>query len=209
LRLTRSSGNSAAGGAGPSRTAISILVFLSLAIPAGALALIVSHDDDKPAPTATTAVAPIDPHRARVGSRAPDFTLPATDGKTLTLSGLRGRPVVIVFFASWCHPCEEELPVLDQIEHDEAGRLAVVGVSYRDLESDSVAFVRKLHVTFPALLDAPDAPVAQRYGVRGIPQTVFVDAKGVVRGRIYGETSRAALRPAITDLLAGRDVRPV
>ena len=184
-------------------------MFLSLAIPAGVLALIVSGDDNDPVPTATTGVAPIDPHKARVGSRAPDFTLPTTDGKTVTLSGLRGRPVVIVFFASWCHPCEEELPVLQKIERDEDGRLAVVGVSYRDLESDSVGFVRKLHVTFPALLDAPDAPIAQRYGVRGIPQTVFVDAEGVVRGRIYGETSRAALRPAITDLLAGRDVNPV
>lgn len=193
----------------PSRTAITILVFLSLAVPAGVLALIVSHDDSDPVPTATTAVAPIDPHKARVGSRAPDFTLPATDGTTLTLSRLRGRPVVIVFFASWCHPCEEELPVLEQFVRDEGGRLAVVGVSYRDLGSDSVAFIRKLHVTFPALLDAPEAPIAQRYGVRGIPQTVFVDAEGIVRGRIYGETSRAALRPAITDLLAGRDVRPV
>jgi cytochrome c biogenesis protein CcmG/thiol:disulfide interchange protein DsbE len=184
-------------------------VFLSLAVPAGVLALIVSRGDSGTSPTPTTNIAPIDAHKARVGSRAPDFALRSTDGNTVTLSGLRGRPVVIVFFASWCHPCEEELPVLERFERDGAGTLRVVGISYQDLASDSAAFVRRLRVTFPALLDAPDGPIAQRYGVRGIPQTVFVDAHGVVRGRVYGETSRGALQPAITDLLAGRDIRPV
>ena len=184
-------------------------MLLSLAIPAGVLALIVSSDHNGASPTPTTDVAPIDSHKARVGSVAPDFTLPSTDGKAVTLSWLRGRPVVIVFFASWCHPCEEELPVLERFEREVGGRLRVVGVSYHDLASDSTAFVRRLGVTFPALLDSPDGPIAQRYGVRGIPQTLFVDARGVVRGRIYGETSRRALQPAIIDLLAGRNIRPV
>lgn len=158
-------------------------------------------------PTAT--IAPIDRHKARVGTRAPDFSLKSTDGKTVTLSALRGRPVVIAFFASWCHPCEEELPVLERFQRENATRLSVIGVSYQDLPSDAVSFVRRLRVTFPALLDEPDAPVAQRYGVRGLPQTLFVDARGVVRGRIYGETSRRSLQPAIADLLAGRNIRPV
>ena len=188
-----------------------MLVFASVAIPAGVLALILTHDatgsSESTTPTAT--VAPVDPHKARVGSRAPDFSLKATDGKTVTLSALRGRPVVIAFFASWCHPCEEELSVLERFQAEYAGRLTVIGVSYQDLRSDSVAFVERLHVTFPALLDDPDAPVGKRYGVRELPQAVFIDSRGVVRGRIYGETSRRALQPAISDLLAGRDVRPV
>jgi cytochrome c biogenesis protein CcmG/thiol:disulfide interchange protein DsbE len=188
-----------------------VLVLLSLGIPAGALAVIFTQQaSDGPASTATTpstGVAPTDTHKARVGTAAPDFTLPATDGARVTLSALRGRPVVIAFFASWCHPCEEELPVLERFQREDIGRLTVIGVSYQDLPSDATAFVRRLRVTFPALLDASDGPVAQRYGVRGIPQTVFVDARGVVRGRIYGETSRRALQPAIYDLLAGRNVR--
>ncbi len=64
-------------------------------------------------------------------------------------------------------------------------------------------------MTFPTLLDSPDGPIAERYGVRGIPQTIFVDKQGVVRGRVYGETSRKALQPAIADLLAGRNIRTV
>ena len=187
-------------------------MFISLAIPAGALALIVTHqaNGSTSSPTTpSTAVAATDTRKARVGTGAPDFTLKTTDGKRVTLSALRGRPVVIAFFASWCHPCEEELPVLEQFQREHAARLTVIGVSYQDLPSDTIAFVRRLRVTFPALLDRSDGPVAQRYGVRGIPQTMFIDARGVVRGRIYGETSRRALQPAISDLLAGRNVRPV
>jgi cytochrome c biogenesis protein CcmG, thiol:disulfide interchange protein DsbE len=214
LQSTRSSDSSSdPPGSGPSRTAIWILVALSIAIPAIALALIVTHDSThSPVATATTTprtdVAPVDTHKARVGTVAPDFTLPTTAGKQLTLSTLRGRPVVVVFFASWCHPCEEELPVLQRLRRENAG-LAIVGVSYHDLSSDSVDFIHRLHVTFPALVDSPAGPVAESYGVRGIPQTVFVDKHGVVRGRVYGETSRKALQPAISDLLAGRNVRPV
>jgi peroxiredoxin len=199
----------------PSAAAIAVLVFVSVALPGGLFALIVVNDSTGRAPTvtgtapSTTAGNPIDARLAKVGTPAPAFSLPATDGTSGSLAGFRGTPLVIAFFASWCHPCEEELPVLEQFARDEGDRLQVVGISYRDLPSDSVAFVHRLGVTFPALLDGPTAPVAERYGVRGIPQTVFVDARGIVRGRVYGVTSRDELAPAIADLLAGHDVRPV
>lgn len=192
-----------------------MLVLVSLAVPAGVLALIVTHQSNGgtgatgPGKTPTTEVSPTDKHKARVGTTAPNFTLTGVDGKSVTLSALRGRPVVIAFFASWCQPCEEELPVLARLQREHAGRMSVIGVNYQDLPSDTAAFVHRLGVSFPALLESPDGPVAARYGVRGIPQTIFVDARGIVRGRVYGQTSRRALQPAINDLLHGRNVLPV
>jgi len=197
----------------PSAAAIAALVVVSVAIPAALLALILTHDSNGSSGSSTSSSLPvgeaIDTSKARVGSAAPPFSLPDASGRQVSLASLRGQPVVIAFFASWCHPCEEELPVLEQFARDDGGRMHVVAISYQDLKSDSVDFVRRLGLTYPALLDGPSAPVAQRYGVRGIPQTVFVDARGVVRGRVYGVTRRDELAPAIDDLLAGRDVRPI
>jgi cytochrome c biogenesis protein CcmG/thiol:disulfide interchange protein DsbE len=194
--------------------AITVLVIVSIAIPAVLLAVIFSHDgsggrNSSASTTTFPAGAAIDSSRAKVGAPAPSFRLPDTDGRTVSLADLRGKPLVLAFFASWCHPCEEELPVLEQFARDDADRLHVAAISYQDLRSDSVDFVHRLGITYPALLDDPSAPVARRYGVRGIPQTVFVDARGVVRGRVYGVTSRRELAPAIEDLLAGRNVRPI
>jgi len=191
-----------------------VLVVVSIAIPALLLAVIISHDGSGGGgPSASPTTAPvgsaIDSSRARVGTPAPGFKLPDTDGRVVALADLRGKPVVLAFFASWCHPCEEELPVLEQITREHGGALRVVAINFRDLSSDSVDFVHRLGITYPALLDDPSAPVARRYGVRGIPQTVFVDARGVVRGRVYGVTRRSELAPAIEDLLAGRSVRSI
>ena len=198
----------------PSPAAIAVLVVVSIAIPAVLLAVIIANDGSGgsgPSASATTSPigAAIDSSRARVGTPAPAFRLPDTDGRVVSLADLRGKPVVLAFFASWCHPCEEELPVLEQFAREHGGALHVVAISFQDLSSDSVDFVHRLGITYPALLDDPAAPVARRYGVRGIPQTVFVDARGVVRGRVYGVTSRSELAPAIDDLLGGRDVRPI
>jgi len=197
----------------PSAAAIAVLVLLSVAIPAALLAVILVHDSNGSSHGSSTPTLPtgeaIDSSKARVGTAAPPFTLPDTDGRPVSLASLRGKPVVVAFFASWCHPCEEELPVLEQFARDDAGRLHVVAINFEDLSSDSVAFVHRLGVTYPALLDDPSAPTARRYGVRGIPQTVFVDGRGVVRGRVYGVTSKHELEPAISDLLAGRNVRPI
>jgi cytochrome c biogenesis protein CcmG, thiol:disulfide interchange protein DsbE len=193
-----------------------VLVVVSLAIPAGVLALILagqSHHSSASASSLphspTTDAPPVDTSKAKVGTPAPDFTLPSTTGKSVTLSSLRGRPVVIAFFASWCHPCEEELPVLERFSRENAGRMRVIGVNFQDLSSDTASFVRGLGVTFPALLEDPSGPVAQRYGVLEIPQTIFVSKTGVVLGRVFGQTSTHDLAPAIADLLHERNIRPI
>jgi cytochrome c biogenesis protein CcmG, thiol:disulfide interchange protein DsbE len=184
-----------------SRGGLVALIVLSLAIPAGLLALILhNHGSSSPDP------AVVAPTRARIGSVAPDFVLSDLNGKPLRLSSLRGRVVVLTFFASWCHPCEEDMPVLERAQRADASRLAVVGVNYQDIPADTRDFVRRLGVTFPALVeDSIDNPVATRYDVHAMPDTLFIDARGVVRARVYGQTNTHDLESALADLLPGGD----
>ena len=181
---------------------------MSIAVPAGLLAFILLRDSGaKDAAgnhtTPSTDIAPVDRSKARVGHPAPDFRLTAVDGSVVRLSQFRGRAVVLTFFASWCHPCEEELPVLEAVQREEGNRLAVIAVNYQDFADDSRRFVERLHITYPALIqDATDNPVASRYGVHGIPVTFFIDARGIVATEpLFGEGSRDALQPGLDKLL--------
>jgi cytochrome c biogenesis protein CcmG/thiol:disulfide interchange protein DsbE len=175
----------------------------SLAIPAGVLALIL-HAHHSTAADAASNGPLATPEKARIGSFAPDFTLPGLDGKPVTLSALRGRAVVLTFFASWCHPCEQDMPILERAQHDDGERIAVVGVNFQDFPDDTRAFVHRLGVTFPALVeDSTDNPVAARYDVHAMPDTLFIDAHGVVRDRLFGPTSKHDLEAAVGTLLLG------
>ena len=177
------------------------LVAACIAIPAGGLALIL-RADKTPAADTTTKGPLVTPRKAKVGSTAPDFTLPDLDGKAVTLSGLRGRVVVLTFFASWCHPCEQDMPILERAQRDLGDRIAVVGVNYQDFPNDSRDFVRRLGVTFPALIeDSTDNPVAARYDVHAMPDTLFIDANGIVRDRLFGPTTRHDLESALNALV--------
>jgi cytochrome c biogenesis protein CcmG/thiol:disulfide interchange protein DsbE len=188
-----------------SRGRLVALIAVSVAIPAIALALILRNDGDGPAsaPGGTTTPTVPTPRKAKIGSIAPDFRGRDLAGKEVTLSSLRGRPVVLTFFASWCHPCEQEMPSLQRVLDEQQGRLAVLGVNYRDIDDDTRAFVQRLGVTFPAVAeDTGDNPIAKRYDVHEMPDTIFIDAKGVVRDRTWGPLGEADLRAAVNRLTA-------
>jgi thiol-disulfide isomerase/thioredoxin len=180
---------------------------VSIALPAALLAVILLRDsnekDSGGSTTPSTDIAPFDRSKARVGHLAPDFQLTGVDGNVVRLSQFRGRAVVLTFFASWCHPCQEELPVLEQVQREAGNRLAVIAVNYQDFPDDSRRFVERLKVTYPALIqDATKNPVASRYGVHGIPVTFFIDARGnVATEPLFGEGSRQALQPGLDKLL--------
>jgi cytochrome c biogenesis protein CcmG/thiol:disulfide interchange protein DsbE len=179
------------------------LIALSIGIPALALALILhSHDRGSAAPPPMTAPPNVPaPRKARVGSLAPDFTGSDVDGRRVTLSSLRGHPVVLTFFASWCYDCQQELPALERIETDGPAGVRVVGVNYQDIADDSRAFVRRLGVTFPAVVeDTSSNPIAARYDVHEMPDTVFIDAMGVVRARAWGPMTASELRSNVAHL---------
>ena len=125
-----------------------------------------------------------------VGQQAPDFALSDLHGNTLQLSALRGRPVIVNFWASWCAPCADEFPVLRAAAEGTGKAPVVVGIVYRDTSSAAEAFMTRMHATWPAAMD-PGEQVAAAYGVYGAPESFFIDSDGVVRGRQLGQLSMA------------------
>ena len=139
---------------------------------------------------------------------APEFTLERLDEDgTLSLSSLRGSAVVLNFWASWCQPCKEEAPVLEQLwrENRERG-LVVVGLDAKDFRRDARAFVERFELTFPIAFDGPGDTVAP-YGVTGFPETFVIDREGRVvdafAGAVNGEDEQERLRAAVDEALGG------
>jgi len=133
---------------------------------------------------------------------APDFTLDSLNGLTYTLSGLRGRWVIVNFWATWCEPCKREMPDLDALAAAYADDLVVLGINVRENSDLIRTFLDDIPVTFPILID-PNDQVLIDYVVTGLPQTVLVDPQGIVIFRAFGPIDREAfidlLRDAVTD----------
>jgi cytochrome c biogenesis protein CcmG/thiol:disulfide interchange protein DsbE len=118
---------------------------------------------------------------------APLFTLEQLDGGgPLTLESLRGKVVVLNFWASWCGPCKEETPLLQEAWQRWQNRDVVfVGIDVKDFRGDARAFLARYNVSYPNVYDGKGSTVG-RYGVTGFPETYFIDAAGKVRYRIAG-----------------------
>ena len=132
---------------------------------------------DKPVTTGTN-----------IGNLAPDFELQSLDGETVSLSGLRGKPVLINFWASWCGPCREEMPFLQEILEGKkwsSKGLLILTVNIAEPPITVKRFMKVNQLSLPVLLDN-DRNVAQEYNIRGIPATFFVDKSGIIRDRVIG-----------------------
>lgn len=116
---------------------------------------------------------------------APDFELATLGGGTVRLSDLRGRWVLVNFWATWCAPCRDEMPYLDRLAVDHADHLSVLAVNMRESEATVRTFVEELDLHLPILL-APDDATLLAYYVRGLPISVLIDPDGSVTQRIVG-----------------------
>jgi cytochrome c biogenesis protein CcmG/thiol:disulfide interchange protein DsbE len=136
---------------------------------------------------------------ATVGSPAPEFDLRRLSGPgRVALRSYRGRPVIVNFWASWCSQCREEFPVLrDVVTQHRGDGLAVVGITYKDIASDSRDFATQHHANWTLLDGGETGATGGTYGVRSIPQTFFIDRHGVIRARSFGLPSRAAIDAAV------------
>jgi len=131
----------------------------------------------------------------QIGFAAPDFTLDTLDGGTITLSELRGQPVLINLWASWCPPCRAEMPALDTVyrKYREAGFVVLaVNTTFQDSEADARAFAQNLGLTFPILLDR-DGAASRRYQLQALPTSFFVGRDGTIRDIVIGGPMSEAL----------------
>ncbi len=136
-----------------------------------------------------------------VGRPAPDFRLQDLDGRMTSLSDLRGRPVVVNFWASWCIPCREEAPLLaDAQARYAASGLEVLGVVFQDDAGAAREFMERFATRYPGLLD-PDGQTAIDYGVRGIPVTFLIGRDGTIRRVFLGQLRVDTFRAAIEEIL--------
>jgi peroxiredoxin len=136
-----------------------------------------------------------------VGHPAPAFTLQTLSGETLALADLRGAPVVLNFWATWCGPCRREMPALQATRDRYGARIHVLGIDQGE-ESDVVqAFMDEVGIDFTIGLDRDQNVGTNLYNVQGLPTTYFVDAEGVIRHVWLGEMNSITLEEGIAKVL--------
>lgn len=138
----------------------------------------------------------------RESGMVPDFTLTGFDGRVVTLSKLRGKVVIINFWASWCPPCREEAAYLEQTwrKYEDRG-VVFVGVDYVDTEKPALAYIKEFDITY---INGPDlgTRIAQSFNIKGVPETYFVAKNGELRGVHIGPMKSPQLDEKIDELLA-------
>jgi cytochrome c biogenesis protein CcmG, thiol:disulfide interchange protein DsbE len=179
-----------------------LLAAVALAAAAAALVTLAALDDD-PARTAAPPPAPSSAAAAgpTAGERAPRFAGRALDGARVDLARLRGTPVVVNFFASWCQPCKREAATIRRVARAYVDRVAVVAIAVDDTDAGGRRFARRYRWTWPILPDR-GRRFATAYGVPGTPTTVVIDRRGTIAGAILGEATTAKLSRLIDRTLA-------
>ncbi len=142
---------------------------------------------------------------AQTGYLAPDFTLNDRNGEAVRLSELRGKPVILNLWASWCGPCRAEMPALQALHEDLGSQIVVLGVNASDQDSRQAAeeFLSANGITFPVVYDERGA-VSDLYMLQALPTTYFIRADGIIEDiTIGGPLSEALLRAKAASLLEG------
>jgi peroxiredoxin len=120
------------------------------------------------------------------GQAAPEFSGRLLDGTEIKLSDLKGKVVVLNFWASWCGPCREELPLLQKLwERVQDRDVAILGINVLETPGEARGMIESTGMTFPSVLDA-EGEIAQDYGASSIPYMVLIDRQGIVVGRLVG-----------------------
>jgi cytochrome c biogenesis protein CcmG/thiol:disulfide interchange protein DsbE len=140
-----------------------------------------------------------------VGDAAPETELPRLEGSgTGSLADYRGEWVLVNFWASWCDPCRDEAPELEEFQQRHRdSRFTVLGIDTQDLSDDGRAFAEEFDLTYPQLHDG-DGSAADDWGTSGVPENFLVGPEGKVRLLFRGPVGEAYLREEVAPLLAGK-----
>ena len=137
------------------------------------------------------------------GKSVPSFTLQQLGGASLSLSDLKGKPVVINFWATWCPPCREEMPLLDTYAARLQGRAIFIAINDdEDLQVVS-PYVHQAGLKFPILLD-PGGKINALFYVQSYPNTFFIDSDGILRAQHIGQMDETTLKRSLEAL----DIKP-
>lgn len=135
--------------------------------------------------------APTNGPRVAVGEPAPPIVGTTIDGEAFDLAALRGRPVIVNFWASWCIPCRDEFPLFEAaLQTHAADELTIVGVLFEDQPDAAAAFMASFDAGWPSVPD-PDGTLATRFRVVAPPQTFFIDGSGTIQSIQIGELTEA------------------
>ena len=133
------------------------------------------------------------------------FSLELMNGETVTLSELRGKVIMLDFWASWCPPCRQEASTLSQVYREFQGQpVEFIGIDIWDRPGDAIEFVDLFDVPYPNSIDSKGI-VAIDYGVKGIPEKIFIDQTGVLIKKFVGPIPADTLRATLNGLLEGMD----
>ena len=134
-------------------------------------------------------------------SAAPDFTLPnLQDGKgSISLASYKGTPVLVNFWATWCVPCKDEMPLLEAAHEKWGSKVQFVGIDRQDYKPDALRFAQDTRVTYPLAAD-PDATLDGAYRLRGMPTSVFIDRNGRIVERVTGPVTKSQLEATLKTL---------
>ena len=123
-----------------------------------------------------------------VGELAPEFTLPNILEQEISLADAKGKVTLVMFWASWCHPCMKKMPdVQTSFEQYNEDGFQVIAVNFGESESKVREIIKRFNITFPVVMDRR-GNVAADYRVLGLPLSFFVDQNGIIGERVFGRT---------------------